>query len=53
MKLIACAMFTLTIAVAGFTGINPVAAVHGSPLGQHKSPVVFYSPVVVGFGKVL
>ena len=53
MKLIACAMFALTIAVAGFTGVNPVAAVHGSPLGHHKSPAVFHAPVVVGFGTEL
>ena len=53
MKLIACALFTLTIAVAGLGGVNPVAAVHGSPLGHHKSPVAFFAPVVVGFGTVL
>ena len=31
-------LITLTVAVAGFTGVSPVAAIHGSPLGGPSSP---------------
>ncbi len=45
MRVVFFVAFVMTVGAAGLTGINPVAAVHGSSLGQFGAATIHLTPL--------
>ena len=44
MRMFALLLIVTTVAAAGLTGVSPVAAIHGSPLGGPSVPGDYLAP---------